>query len=147
MAVATDFQVLRSMVQQTIYDFDPNGTSATDIGWVSMRDSESIMIAFFRTIGTSALTFAILGNTVADGSGTDVTVKTVTVSSEPDAVGDYIFAEVTAAELAQAGIATGVELIGVSASLAFGTGTDEGVVVYTRLGKQRGLNLSTNSIA
>lgn len=147
MAVSTDFQIIRSSEQVKMYDFDPNDTSAHDVGWVSARNMESILIGFFRTIGTSNLTFTILGNTAADGSGTDVTAKTVTISAQPDAVGDYIFAELTAEELAQAGSDAGVELIGVSASFTFATGTDEGVGLYVIRSKVKTLNLTANSVA
>lgn len=133
MAVSTDAQKIRSRVKVTSYDFDPDATTATDVAWVDMRDFAVLLIQFFRTVGTSALTFKILANTQADGSGQDVEVKTVTLAAQPDAVGDYVFAEVTAQEIAQAAADAGVAGARyVSASLAFATATDEGVVTYIR---------------
>lgn len=148
MAVATDFQQLRSSLAVTHYDFDPDATSATDVGWVDMRDFDAILISFFRTVGTSSLTLNILGNTEADGSGTDATIKAVTISAQPDAVGDYVFAEVTAQEIAQAATDAGLDgLRGVSASAAVATAGDEGVFTYVRSGKRKHKDLSVDSVA
>jgi len=127
----SDFQQLRSKLKQTAYDFDPNGTSAVDVAWVDAQDIMSLLVCFVRTVGTSALTFTIIGNTAADGSGTDSAIKTITVSPEPDAVGDFVFGEVTRGEIMQAAATAGREIRGISAALTFATGTDEGVVVYT----------------
>ncbi len=115
----------RNIVTQ--YDFDPGDTNADDIAWVDMRDAGVFTCSFFRTIGTGALTFQILANSASDGSGSDVVVKTWS-GSQPDAVGDYVFLECTAQELA----ALGTDLRYVTASCAVATGTDEGVVTYIR---------------
>ena len=148
MAVATDFQSILSNNNITIYDFDPDSANATDVAWVDMRDYDSIVIAFFRTVGTGNLdTFALLANDQSDGSGTDVTVKAKTVSSEPNAVGDYLFLEVSASEIRQACEAAGVAGRYVSCSAEFQTSTDEGVIVYIRRGLQKKLNLSADTIA
>ncbi len=115
----------RNVVTQ--YDHDPDGTSAVDVGWVDMRDAGVITVGFFRTVGTSNLTFSIIANSESDGSGSDVAIKTYS-GSEPNAVGDYCFLECTAQELA----ASGTDLRYVSANLTFATGTDEAVVTYIR---------------
>lgn len=115
----------RNIVTQ--YDFDPDATSATDVAWVDMRDAGVFTVGFFRTVGTSNLTFHILANSASDGSGSDVTVKTYS-GEEPNAVGDYCFLECTAQELA----ALGTDLRYVSANLTVATGTDEAVVTYIR---------------
>lgn len=115
----------RNIVTQ--YDFDPGATTATDIAWVDMRDAGVFTCSFFRTIGTGALTFQILANSASDGSGSDVVVKTWS-GSQPDAVGDYVFLECTAQEMA----ALGTDLRYLTASCAVATGTDEGVVTYIR---------------
>lgn len=130
MAVTTDFQKLRAELTVKQYDFDPGATTATDIGWVDAQELGGLLVSFFRTVGTSALTFLIVGNTEADGSGTDTTIKTITPAAAPDAVGDYVFGEVTQNEILQAAEDAGVEIRGVSAVLTFATGTDEGVVTY-----------------
>ena len=130
MPVSTDFQKLRSQLKVTQYDFDPDATTATDIGWVDAQDFDGLLVSFFRTVGTSALTFLIVGNTAADGSGTDTTIKTITLAAQPNAVGDYAFGEVTRGEIMQAAADAGVEIRGVSAVLTLATATDEGVVTY-----------------
>lgn len=115
----------RNVVTQ--YDFNPDATTATEIGWVDMRDAGVFTVGFFRTVGTSNLTFKIVANSESDGSGTDVDVKTYS-GAEPNAVGDYCFLECTAQELG----ALGTDLRYVTASCAVATGTDEGVVTYIR---------------
>lgn len=113
----------------TAYDHDPDATTATDIAWVDVTNASRLLIGFFRTIGTSALTFTVLGNSASNGSGTDRTIKTVTLTGvQPDAVGDYTFAEVSREEI----IATNEDIKYVSANLTFATGTDEAVVFYIK---------------
>jgi hypothetical protein len=147
MAVATAFQSIQAENQVTAYDFDPNSTNATDVAWVDMRDFDSILIGFFRTIGVSDLTFAVLANDVSNGSGTDVTVKSVTLAAQPNAVGDHVWTEVSASEIRQACEVAGVNGRYVSASFAFGTNTDEGVGIYIRRALQKKLNLTTDVVA
>ena len=130
MPVTTDFQKLRSSLIVTGYDFDPDGTSATDVGWVDAQELDNFLVKFQRTVGTSALTFLIIGNTLASGAGTDTTIKTITPAAAPDAVGDYVFGEVTRGEVMQAAADAGVEIRGISAKLTFATGTDEAAVTY-----------------
>ena len=116
-----------------MYDFDPDSADAVDIAWVDMRDYENFACAFFRTIGTGALdTFKILANTASDGSGTDRVIKTHAVASEPNALGDQIFLECSAEEIAQTGADNSEDLRYVTASVEFATSTDEGVVLYER---------------
>jgi len=149
MAVTTDFQDLKANVQITAYDFDPNATTATDIAWVDMSQSTSILVGFFRTIGTSDATLSILGNPASNGGGTDLTIKTKTLTAaEPDAVGDTTWIEVTEAEIAQAAADAGVAIPRyVSASVSVATGTDEAVIIYVRKPKHAKLNLTADVIA
>jgi len=123
---------LRSNVALINLDFDPNSASPVDAGWVDMRDFGSILAGFTRTVGTSAVTMALLANDKADGSGTDVTVKTKTITAQPDAVGDQIWLESDAAEIRQACDAAGVDGRYVSLSISVATLTDEGMVTYLR---------------
>lgn len=123
-------QKLGSSILIKAYDFDPGGTAATDISWQDMRDFGTFGVVFTRTIGTGNTTFAIIANASSDGSGSDVTIKTHAVGSEPDAVGDMLWLECTAEELAQEGEDNSVALRYVSASISVATGTDEGTVHY-----------------
>ena len=123
---------LKSNLAVTQYDFDPDATSATEITWVDMRDFESFMCSFFRTVGTGTFAMTIIGNAQSDGGGTDVALKSFS-GSAPDAVGDYVFLEVTAEEIAQEAADAGVAHARyVTAVCTFGTNTDEGVVTYIR---------------
>jgi hypothetical protein len=134
MAVATDTHKARANMAVTQYDFDPDGTSAVDVAWVDMRDFGRILIGFFRTVGTSDLTFKVLGNSASDGGGTDVEVKAKTLTGvQPNAVGDYTWVECSAEDIKQAAVDAGVAAPRyVSANLTFATGTDEAVVTYIR---------------
>jgi hypothetical protein len=137
MASTRDIQKIRANIAIKAFDFDPDATSLTDVGWIDMLGFESFMATFVRTIGASAIVFKILANDKSDGSGTDVIVKTKTVSAEPDAVGDQIHLEVNAEEIREACDAAGVDGRYVSAQISLATATDEGVVIYTRFNAKR----------
>jgi len=124
-------QKLSTKLKVLSYDFDPNATTATDIGWVDMRDYSEMMVQFFRTVGTSALTLTILCNTASDGSGNEATVATKTFTAgQPNATGDYVFLEAIENQIANLSRVDGYEYRYVSASCTVATGTDEGVVTY-----------------
>src|SRR5262245_49077591 len=118
----------------TMYDFDPDGTDPVDVAWVDMQNYSHFMVVLFRSVGTGTVAaFKILANSGVSGGGTDIEVKAHAIGSAPNAVGDYIFLECTAEEIAQeaadAGI-TGARYV--SASIDLQTGTDECVVTYIR---------------
>jgi len=124
-------QKLSTKLKVLSYDFDPNATTATDIGWVDMRDYSEMMVQFFRTVGTSALTLTILCNTASDGSGNEATVATKTFTAgQPNATGDYVFLEAIENQIANLARVDGYEYRYVSANCTVATGTDEGVVTY-----------------
>jgi hypothetical protein len=113
------------------FDFDPNSADATDVGWIDGTDYDAFLFSFFRTVGTSNVdTFRVLGNTAANGGGTDVTIKTKTITAQPNLLGDNAFLHVTRDEIAVAAANAGVEVVGISLQLEFATNTDEGVAVY-----------------
>ena len=129
--MALDVNKLLSEVKITHYDHDPNATAATDVGWVDMRDYGCFTASFFRTVGTSALTMTILANTASDGSGDEATIATKTFTAgQPNAVGDYVFLEALAQQIAQKSAEDGKAYRYVSVNLTLATGTDEGVVTY-----------------
>jgi hypothetical protein len=140
---------LSEVLKVTQYDFDPDGTSAVDVAWVDMRDYDRIMFLFFRTVGTSDVTVKVLGNSASNGSGTDVEIVALTNAAfgDPDAVGDYVFVEVSQDDLIAASATDGACRY-VSLNLAFGTGTDEAVVTYIRGGaKHPQSGLTANAVA
>lgn len=127
MAVATQGDRLLSRFKITGYDLDPDATTATDTGWVTAKGLRSLVVKIQRTVGTGNLTsFKILGNTAADGTGTDVELKAHAVASEPNAAGDYLFLEVCGGEISSAN----ESIVAVSGNVALGTGTDEMAVTY-----------------
>lgn len=104
-------------------DFDPNVTTAVDVGWQDMMDYGELTVVFTRTIGTGVLTeFKILSNTASDGSGTDTEVKVHAIAAEPNAIADHVVLSCRSDEL-------GANRY-VSAQARFATGTDEAMVVY-----------------
>lgn len=124
-------QKLLSNLEITQYDFDPDSTNPVDVAWVDMKDKTCMLFGFFRTVGTGDIdTFRVIANSEPDGSGTDVIVKTKSLTGvQPNAVGDYTFIEVTAEEVR--GVDTdGLGLRYVSLQIEFATATDEGVVTY-----------------
>lgn len=129
------------------YDFDPDATTATEIAWFDLRDFEEFVAGFFRTIGTSNVTFKIMANTASDGSGTDVDIVTYS-GDEPNAVGDQIYLETSAKQVAQKGTDAGVDgLRYVTAVASVATGTDEGVVTYVAKGNRGYDGLTSDIIA
>jgi len=133
----------------TTYDHDPDTTGATDVSWQDMRDFGTFSAVFVRTIGTGVTsTFTILGNSESDGSGTDVTIKSHALGSEPNAIADFIFLECTAKEVQQEGEDNSQDLRYVSANITFATATDEAIVAYI-FGEPRFayLNLTADVIA
>ena len=112
------------------YDFDPDATTATDVAWVDMRDFSGLTVAYYKTVGTASLSaFTIQGSASSNGAS-PATVATKTISSDPDAVGDYVFLEIDADDIAQAG--DGFRYV--SAQLTVDTATDEALVTYIRTG-------------
>lgn len=121
--------LLTERLKVTAYDHDPDATTAVDVAWVDMSNADRLLIGFFRTVGTSDLTFVVLGNAQSNGGGTDRTIKTVTLTGvQPNAVGDYTWVEVSRDEC----IAAHEEIRYVSANLTLATGTDEAVVIYIK---------------
>lgn len=130
----------------TAYDFDPDATTTVDVAWVDMRDYSRLTVMFFRTDGTSDATLSIIGNSASNGGGSDVPIKTKTLTGvQPNATGDYTFIEVSEDEVVTAS-ESGARYLSANVSLA--TSTDEGVVVYIRHGaKYPQSGLTSDNIA
>ena len=119
----------------TMYDFDPDATAATAVGWVDMRDFSKLLVCVMRTIGTSVMTLTIDANTASDGGGDNVTISTKTFTAgQPDAVGDTVFLEIIASQIAQKASEDGKDYRYASAAISVATGTDEAVVTYVQDG-------------
>ena len=135
------------------YDFDPDESAATDIGFVDMTNYETFMAIFVRSVGTGALeSFNIIANYVTD-TGTDVTVKAHAVGSEPNAQADMIFLECDASEIHSAVIG-GISTLAnqqaakyVTAECEFDVSTDEGVVIDIMGAKRPAASLTADVVA
>lgn len=149
----SEYQKFMSRNVMKHYDVDPSGdtTAAFDVAWVDMRDYEGFIASFFRTVGTDALdTFSIIANSESDGGGTDATiiVGMPAAAEEPNAVGDQIFIECSAEQLASLSTSATGKLRYVSISIEFATGTDEAVVTYVRYGTRNAKDgLTANIVA
>lgn len=142
---------LGSNLKVTMYDHDPDGTSATDVAWVDMRDYNNFMVVAMASAltGAGANAFTILANAQSDGGGTDVAIKAHAVGSAPDAVQDYLVLECTAEEIAQEAADAGISGVRyISASLTMANSADENVVTYIRGGCKRAADgLTADSVA
>ncbi len=118
----------------TMRELDAEGPS--DTGWVALEDYSNFMVMVMRTVGTGGLdVFQILGNTAANGGGTDVTLADLSTAPESitlstiDAVDDTAMLEIDQAVIDGAN-SSETPLLGVSASVGHVTGTDESVITY-----------------
>lgn len=125
--------------KMTMKEFDPGDTTAADIEWVDMRDYGTFTAMLFNSVGTGSIqTFAILANAESDGSGTDVNIATHALTSQPDAVGDFIVLEINQQQINQEGEDNSVpNLRYVSVSCRLGVATDEKVFTYVRSDTKR----------
>ena len=111
----------------TTYELD--GEGPTDVAWVATENFNKALFQVMRTVGTGGLdALTIIGNTLADGSGTDVELvdkaDSLTLSTV-DAVGDTVFMEV-----GQEVFDANPTMLGICVSLGHVTSTDESIVTY-----------------
>lgn len=125
---------LSESVKVTTYELDAEGPS--DVAWVDVENYSSFLAVVFRSVGTGGLdAFTIIGNTSADGSGTDTAAladksSSLTLSTV-DAVGDYVHLEI-----GQKVFDDNPTMKGISVSLGHVTASDESVITYV-LGQPR----------
>lgn len=128
----------------SVYELDAEGPA--DVAWVDVSNFSSFLAVVMRSVGTGGLDeFKILGNTVANGSGTDVELADyadVGTLANVNAVGDQAMLEVTQADLDNAASA-GTPIKGISVSLGHVTATDESVIAYVRGGSRHKYALLT----
>ena len=133
MASGLTAKKLASEIAVTMYDFDPNATTSTAVAWVDMKDFTKFMVGVMRTVGTSTMTLILRAATTNAGANVQ-TIVTKTISDSPDAVGDYIFEECVAEQIAAVAASSGYALRYLACYLSFETGTDEAAVMYIRSG-------------
>lgn len=127
MTVTTGVQSVRQT--RFYFDFDPDSAdpAVPTGGWKDMRDHRSFLASFIRTVGTGNIDAMIIqGSASSDGSN-PVTVKTKTISAQPNALRDAVHLECTIDDLLAAG--SGLRYVALSVELQ--TSTDEGIIEYT----------------
>lgn len=129
MASTRDTSHIRDNQFVEAFNFAPGVDTAVDVSWQETKKFNSFLFQYKRTVGTGAVdTLQVIGNTVADGSGTDVVIKTS--SLQPDAVDDVVSIEVSADEIQAEAETQGADLLGISLQVEHATASDEGVVAY-----------------
>ncbi len=122
------------------YDHDPGATTAvvtsadggTTPKWVAMRDYGVFGVQARPTVvAANGITLLeIVGAT--DATGTNVTVILAHAASVTDALGEYVWLEVTDEQINEVGKAAGYNFTHVAARLTMATNTDEANVTYIR---------------
>lgn len=144
MASSIATESLSSRLKVIPYVFNPDTTDATDVGWINFRDYEKVLVVATHHIGTGDVTtFSLLSNSAADGTGTDATIKSHAVGTQPDAIGDYLILEASADEIK----GNDADAKGFSATMTLGTATDEFNVVYILTPKRAYDGLTSDTIA
>ena len=149
MASAVTSNKMNTITKVDMFNHDPDTTAATDVGWVDMRDYGGIrVIAMASSLtGNGVEAFTINANSDSAGGGTDAVVLAHAVSSAPDAEGDWLVLEVTAAQIREVEVfATHGQLRYVTAILTMENQADENAVVYERFNSrfpQDGLTADT----
>lgn len=142
MATGVTSQKLASMLAITAYDHDPGATTAivaspdggTTKRYVDLRDYEFFGVLAKPTV-VAANGITLLEIVAAtDSAGTNATVVLAHAASVTDSLDEYVWLEVTAAQVKEVGDAAGYALRYVAARLTMATNTDEAAVVYVRGG-------------
>lgn len=135
---------LSSCLAVTMYELDAEGPA--DVAWVALDGFSTFMAVVMRSVGTGGLdAFKILGNTAADGTGTDFELADyadVGTLSAVDAVGDTAMLEVDQ-KVIDAANSSETPLLGIGVSLGHVTATDESVITYIRGGSRTKYALQT----
>jgi len=133
MASAIATNKLRCEMAARTYIHDPaDATTDVAIAWVDMRDFLNFMALVTFESGTGILTFRILASESATGAGSPIEVKAHAAPTDADAANDMLALECSANELAQLGIATGVDLRYVAVYLDCDAAGDICAVTYIR---------------
>jgi hypothetical protein len=118
-------------------------SSATEVGWVDMRDFEqfaAISVAIALT-GVGVNAFTIIGNSESDGSGTDsAAIASHAIGSAPDAAGDHLVLECNAQNIRELETTATGQLRYVTAKITAANAADDTCVVYVRSKPRFGYN-------
>jgi len=155
MATGVTSQKLASSLKVKAFDHDPGATTAIVTSPDGGTTQRWEAMALFETFGVIAKPTVVGGNGITlleivaatDSAGTDVTVVLAHAATVANSLDEYVWLEVTAAQVKEVGDAAGKAFTHVAARLTMATGTDEASVVYIFGGpKFAQLNLTaTNS--
>jgi len=128
---------------------EPSGTTAENVAWKTQKDKDGFAVGYLRCVGTDALTALsiVVGNAVSPT--TVAVVKSKTVTTNPDAVDDYVFIEASNEEILAAATAagiSGVELF-VSAQVTEAAATNDSAIIYIQPGLVQKDGLTVDAIA
>lgn len=129
--------LLAEQLTCNMYSVDPADlTVPTDVAWVDMNDYDSILVGVMAAkltgTGLVASGFKLLGNSAANGSGSDVTLKTHAIGTAADADGDTVWLEITKQEIVALS-ENGARYV--SANVDCANAADELAVTYIRRAK------------
>lgn len=137
------YDALRSTAARKLLDFDPDSASETIVDLLPgatgkclpLSDGyQEFLVGLFHSVGTGTITgFKVFVSDDADGATNATVVATHAIGSNPDAVGDYLWLEVSAEMIKAVALSTSA-YIGVKVTLT--TSTDE-CVVYIERSKPR----------
>jgi hypothetical protein len=154
MATAVTSQKLGSTLKVKAFDHDPGATTAivtspdggTTPRWESIVLFENFaVIAKPTVVGGNGLTLLEIV-AATDSTGTDVTVVLAHAATVGNSLDEYVWLEVTAAQVKEVGDAASKTFTHVAARLTMATATDEASVVYIFGGpKFPQLNLTATS--
>lgn len=133
MASGQTVNKLTTRVAATMYR-TTSASSATDVAWVDMSGYHSILVGVVAStlVGNGVTAFKLIANTSSTGGGTDREIVAHAVGSAPDAVGDYLWLEATAEQIADLGARNGEALRYVSANITCANASDVVATVYIR---------------
>jgi len=127
-----------------------DATTATDIGWVDMKDYEefAVLAGAASLTGTGITALTIVANSESDGTGDEVVIKEHAVGSAPDAEEDYLVLSCSAEEIAHLGEASGYNLRYVSAKVTTDNAADIIALTYFRTrAKHKYLDLTADYVS
>jgi hypothetical protein len=146
----TDFQKFGANWKTTVQAVTADHSTALDTNWLDMRDYETC--AFILTpialTGVGVTTVTVVGNSESDGTGTDgELIASAAVSAAPDALGDYLFYEISAEQMADASTSTTGRLRYVTIKITADNAADDTAVIAIRKSKRPVSGLTVDTVA
>lgn len=140
MATGVTSQKLASTMKVEAFDHDPGATTAVVTSPDGGTTPRYVALENYNVFGVVAKPTVVGGNGITlleivaatDSAGTDVTVVLAHAATVANSLDEYVWLEVTAAQVKECGDAAGKAFTHVAARLTMATNTDEASVVYVR---------------